>query len=62
VTFLATGRDSRPSEPDLDANGVDRAQIRAMLQLEPEEPLRRVEAFVESAFEIRELNEAGPLR
>jgi hypothetical protein len=54
--------DSGPRELDLDANGVDRAQIRAMLELEPEERLRRVETFVESAFEIRELNEAGSLR
>lgn len=42
------------SEPDIDENGVDRAQIRAMLQLSPEERLRKVEAFVASAIEIRE--------
>jgi hypothetical protein len=54
--------DAGPSDRDLDANGVDRAQIRAMLELEPEERLRRVETFIESAFEIRELNEAGSLR
>lgn len=51
-----------PMEPDLDDNGVDRAQIRAMLALEPEERLRRVEEFVEAALEIRELNEARPVR
>jgi hypothetical protein len=45
-----------PAEPDIDENGVDRAQIRAMLALTPEERLRRVEAFVRSAREIRELN------
>lgn len=46
----------------MDENGVDRAQIRAMLALTPEERLRRVEQFVESALEIRDLNEARALR
>lgn len=50
-----------PGEPDIDADGVDRAQIRAMLELTPEERLKRVQEFVESAFEIRMLNGAGPL-
>ncbi len=50
------------SQPDIDENGVDRAQIRAMLALTPEERLRRVEEFVESALEIRELNEPRPVR
>lgn len=50
------------TEPDIDENGVDRAQIRAMLALTPEERLRRVEGFVESALEIRDLNEPRPLR
>jgi hypothetical protein len=49
-------RPSLPAEPDIDENGVDRAQIRAMLRLSPEERLRRVEEFVESVLEIRELN------
>jgi hypothetical protein len=48
---------SKPGLPDIDENGVDRAQIREMLRLTPEERLRRVEAFVEAALEIRELNE-----
>jgi hypothetical protein len=51
-----------PQEPDIDENGVDRAQIRAMLMLTPEERLRHVEEFVSSALEIRALNEARPLR
>lgn len=42
------------SEPDIDENGVDRAQIRAFLKLSPEERLHKVEAFVASALEIRE--------
>ncbi len=56
------GDEERPSDPDIDADGVDRAQIRAMLALTPEERLRRIEEFVEAALEIRELNGTGPLR
>jgi EAL domain-containing protein (putative c-di-GMP-specific phosphodiesterase class I) len=55
-------RDDTPAVPDIDANGVDRAQIRAMLRLTPEERLRLVEEFVESAQEIRDLNAARPVR
>ena len=55
-------RDDMPAAPDIDQNGVDRAQIRAMLRLTPEERLRFVEEFVESALEIRELNAARPVR
>ena len=43
---------------EIDENGVDRAQIRAMLALSPEERLRKVEDFVESVLEIRERNGA----
>lgn len=58
---LSSEQDPVPKAADVDANGVDRAQIRAMLALSPEERLRRVEEFVESAFRIRELNEARPV-
>jgi len=51
-----------PVEPDIDENGVDRAQIRAMLALTPEERLRRVEGFIQSAVEIRKLNEHRSVR
>jgi hypothetical protein len=44
---------------EIDEDGVDRAQIRAMLALSPEERLKRVEEFVESVLEIRERNGAG---
>jgi hypothetical protein len=47
---------------DIDASGVDRAQIRAMLELTPEARLRRVEAFVQSVVEIRERNAERPIR
>jgi hypothetical protein len=58
----ASGEGPIRRKPDIDENGVDRAQIRAMLALTPEERLRRVEEFVESVLEIRELNEARPVR
>jgi hypothetical protein len=54
--------DAPPVEPDVDATGVDRVQIRAMLALTPEERLRRVEEFVESVLEIRERNAGRPVR
>ena len=54
--------DMEPGAPDIDMNGVDRAQIRAMLALTPEERLRKVEEFLDSALEIRNLNVASPLR
>jgi hypothetical protein len=57
-----TGEGFAASQPEIDENGVDRAQIRAMLALTPEERLRRVEEFVASALEIRELNEKRPVR
>lgn len=45
-----------------DENGVDRSQIREMLRLTPEERLLRVQEFVESVFQIRELNEERSVR
>ncbi len=51
-----------PAVPDIDENGVDRAQIRAMLRLTPEERLRYVEEFVESALGIRDINASRPVR
>jgi len=49
-------------DPDIDENGVDRAQIRGMLQLTPEERLLRVEEFIDSMIAIRKLNEERPVR
>lgn len=54
--------DAPRADPDIDENGVDRAQIRAMLQLTPEERLLKVEEFIASMIEIRELNEERPVR
>jgi len=45
-----------------DANGVDLDQVREMLALSPEQRLARVEEFVQSMLEIRDLNEAGSIR
>ena len=52
--------DDRPSLAD--EHGVDRAQIREMLQLTPEQRLIRVQDFVEAVLAIRALNETPPLR
>jgi hypothetical protein len=50
-----------PCDPDLDENGVDLAQVRAMLDLTPAERLSRMTAFISSLLEIRARNgEAGP--
>ena len=59
----ATGTEN-PAPPlvDIDANGVDRAQIRAMLDLTPEERLRKVEDFTRGLLEIRDRNAGRPLR
>ena len=61
--MLPSSREDKRSPPlDLDADGVDRAQIRAMLALTPEERLRRVEEFLTSAAEIRDLNDPRRVR
>jgi hypothetical protein len=57
-----TAPESDPAPPDIDDNGVDRAQIRAMLALSPMERLLRIEDFVASTLEIRKLNEDRPVR
>jgi hypothetical protein len=62
MTARRAAETTSPATPDIDANGVDRAQIRAMLRLTPEQRLRYVEEFVEAALEIRDLNAARPLR
>ena len=52
---------AQPEGAEIDENGVDRVQIRAMLALPPEERLKRVEEFVESVLQIRERNAARPV-
>jgi hypothetical protein len=48
--------------PEIDANGVDRAQIRAALRLTPVERLRRAQEFAEDTLRIWEQNGIRPLR
>ena len=57
-----TGSDLVPSEPDIDENGVDRAQIRQMLELTPAERLLVIENLADSIAAIRRLNGPGPVR
>ena len=59
MTRAAERPDVRPVEPQIDENGVDLAQIRAMLALTPAERLLRVTAFLNSLMAIRARN-AGP--
>ena len=48
--------------PEIDANGVDRAQVRATLRLTPVERLHRAQQFVEDTMRLWELNGVRPLR
>jgi hypothetical protein len=48
--------------PEIDANGVDRAQIRATLRLTPVERLRRAQQFIEDTMRLWEQNGIRPLR
>jgi hypothetical protein len=50
------------SRVDIDENGVDRAQIRQLLALSPEERLRRAEAIAEDILRIWKLNGIRPIR
>jgi hypothetical protein len=45
-----------PCEPEIDENGVDRAQIRAMLDRTPAERLALVTEFMSSLVAIRVRN------
>jgi hypothetical protein len=48
--------------PDVDANGVDRAQVRRMLALSPVARLRWLEETMEDIAELRQLNEKHAIR
>ncbi len=56
------GSRSDPAETDIDENGVDRAQIREMLDLTPVERLLVVQNFADSIEEIRRLNGTRAVR
>jgi hypothetical protein len=51
-----------PCDPDIDENGVDRAQIRQMLDLTPAERMLVIENLADSVAEIRRLNGSSALR
>jgi hypothetical protein len=48
--------------PEIDADGVDRSQIRAALRLTPVQRPRQAEEFVEETMRIWEQNGIRPLR
>jgi len=51
-----------PRSPDIDQNGVDRAQIREMLDLTPAERMLVIQNLADSIAEIRRLNGQGSVR
>jgi hypothetical protein len=51
-----------PSAPDIDENGVDRAQIREMLDLTPAERMLVIQNLADSIAEIRRLNGTSAVR
>lgn len=54
---LSAPQSPEPVLPDVDEAGIDRAQIRAMLDLTPEERLLLAEEFLDSVLEIRRASE-----
>jgi hypothetical protein len=51
-----------PCAPDIDANGVDLAQIREMLDLAPADRLLVIQNLADAIDEIRALNDPRPVR
>ncbi|HEY6555250.1 MAG TPA: hypothetical protein VI669_17970 [Vicinamibacteria bacterium] len=62
MTPSAAAESSNTPAADIDANGVDRAQIRVMLDLTPEQRLRKVQDFVRVLVDIRDRNAEHPIR
>ena len=62
MTHPVYGSRSDPVESDIDENGVDRAQIRQMLDLTPAQRLLVVQNFADSIAEIRRLNGTSAVR
>ncbi len=62
MTDVPVGSDAVPCQPDIDANGVDLAQIREMLDLTPAERLLVIQNLADGVAEIRALNEPRPVR
>lgn len=59
MTDPTGGSDLTVCEPDIDPNGVDRAQIRQMLDLSPAERLLVIQNLADAVAEIRRLNGPG---
>jgi len=51
-----------PHPPDIDPNGVDRAQIREMLELTPAERMLVIQNLADAIAEIRKLNGPSAVR
>jgi hypothetical protein len=49
-------------QPDIDESGVDRDQIRQMLDLTPEQRLLVIQNLADSIAEIQRLNGTSPVR
>lgn len=62
MTDGSTGPDLVPAVPDIDENGVDRAQIREMLDLTPAERLLVIQNLADSIDAIRRLNGPSAVR
>jgi hypothetical protein len=60
VVNVSSGADE--VRPDIDANGVDRVQVRRMLALSPGARLRWLEETMEDIAELRQLNEKHAVR
>lgn len=56
------GSELVPRAPDIDQNGVDRAQIREMLDLTPAERMLVIQNLADSIAEIRRLNGPSAVR
>lgn len=62
MTNDGPGSDLVPRAPDIDQDGVDRAQIREMLDLTPAERLLVIQNLADSIAEIRRLNGPSAVR
>jgi hypothetical protein len=62
MTNEGHGPDLVPRAPDIDQNGVDRAQIREMLDLTPAERMLVIQNLADSIAEIRRLNGPSAVR
>jgi hypothetical protein len=62
MTQPVYGSPSDPMEPDIDQNGVDRSQIRQMLDLTPAQRLLVVQNFADWIAAVRRLNGTSTVR